>query len=77
MRETRQSGSEGGGAGTTGSPYPYCPHPEPGQVARINRAMTLWLERDAAAMVQRGLVGNDQGLSGLPVHIQNRDRWPG
>ena len=23
MRETRQSGSEGGGAGTTGSPYPY------------------------------------------------------
>jgi len=23
MRETRQSGSEGGGVGTTGAPYPY------------------------------------------------------
>ena len=23
MREIRQSGSEGGGAGTTGPPYPY------------------------------------------------------
>jgi hypothetical protein len=23
MRETRQSGSEGGGIGTTGPPYPY------------------------------------------------------
>ena len=34
MRETRQSGSEGGGAGTTGSPYPYCPHTEFGKVAR-------------------------------------------
>jgi hypothetical protein len=24
MRETRQSGSEGGAAGKTGCPYPYC-----------------------------------------------------
>jgi hypothetical protein len=23
MRETRQPGSEGGGVGTTGAPYPY------------------------------------------------------
>jgi hypothetical protein len=40
MRETRQSGSEGGGARMTGSPYPYRTSTVPRQMARTSRAMT-------------------------------------
>ena len=40
MRETRQSGSEGGGAGTTGSPYPYYSSTVPREMARSSPAMT-------------------------------------
>jgi len=47
MRETRQSGSEGGGTGTAGSPYPYqspCgreenPKTESGRTGRAPSAM--------------------------------------
>jgi hypothetical protein len=74
MREIRQSGSEGGGTGTTGPPYPYHDFP---RCERHSRGWSAFAGHDGG--VDRALVtGLFRGTTYVASRVfQNAGQMPG